>query len=669
MAFLAPYTLLGLALVSLPVLIHLLVRRRGRPIDFPSLKFLRETPSFKLRPRRLRQPLLLALRAAAIILFVTGLARPLVNSGTKTPEVLRFILIDASLSMKTRGRVEAAKEQARAIVSRLGRTERASVIAVSDEAVVLSELTSERERLMEAITRYQPAGGSIDYSAAFNSVRTQLLTEPQVAAHVEIISDFQQAGLEDDTEIISREATQFRILTHGVGSRVERNAFLTDEMTWGRSERGLSLAVTEIVAEADGRSGTRRIWAMEGNAGVDSQIQWRTEANNQIAGSLKIAAADDFDADDERFFAFTPGRENRVLLIEDETDATVYLSAALEASAGREETMHFDLDKRKLLPESAADLVPYSLIITTLHGAALERETHMLLEYARGGGVVWMFLARDLDAASWNNFASGEAGQALPFERIERKTGGQTLTFGAMDTDATELRALDESSLAALRAVRVGESYQVMPRAQADTLIRWSDGTPAFISARTGSGRIILLGTSVERASSELGLTPAFPALASSISRAADFEREPLSQVIGEAVRLNARPETEVRVTNAQGVVKLTKARELVRRPFSYFSEPGIYQLEFAGQQKFMAFNAPVHESEPALVTIEELKRRFPANEAQVTGTVGVAASLQASERSGHVWRYFLCAAFLLMIAELFVAMRAQRQSAETVSE
>src|SRR3954452_23560797 len=134
MLFLAPLTLVGLLLVALPVVIHLLSRRRARRLDFPSLQFLRETPSFKLSPRRIREPLLLALRAAAIILLVMGLARPLLTRQAKARGTIHFILMDASLSMKARGRAEAAKEQARAIINRLASDERASVISFSTEA-------------------------------------------------------------------------------------------------------------------------------------------------------------------------------------------------------------------------------------------------------------------------------------------------------------------------------------------------------------------------------------------------------------------------------------------------------------------------------------------------------------------------------------------------------
>jgi hypothetical protein len=172
---------------------------------------------------------------------------------------------------------------------------------------------------------------------------------------------------------------------------------------------------------------------------------------------------------------------------------------------------------------------------------------------------------------------------------------------------------------------------------------------------------MLLLATSPERTSGDLGLSPSFPALVSSILRATSTAREPLSQTIGEAVRLNVAPETEVRITDTQGRVTTAKARELVRQPLAYFAEPGIYSLEFAGAQRFMAFNAPVSESERSLATEEELKERFPAGEAVDARAINLNRSRDAMERGGAMWRYLLCAAFLLMIAELLAAMRRHK--------
>jgi hypothetical protein len=654
MTFLSPLTLTGILLVALPLAIHLLVRRRARRLDFPSLKFLRETPSFKLYPRRIRQPLLLALRAAAIILLVMGLARPFPTS-RKQPTPVRFILMDSSFSMKARGRADAAREQARAIVNKLSGNERAAIIAFSSEAKTLSETTADHSKLLEAIERYQPDGGATRYEASIAEVVTQKEREPQAASEVDLISDFQQAGLEKP--FASRAAADLSIVIYPVGSQVDRNAFLTDESV-GKNERGVQLSATEIISETDGRSGARRTWTIDALQGARSGIEWRTEANGQLTGRLKVLDADDFDADDERFFAFRQPSETRVLLVEDEGIAGVYLRAALEAAS--DEAAGSKLDRLRQLPNSAADLSAYSLVVLTLHGAPRGNEASVLTQYARAGGTVWMFLARDLDSESWSALARKEEGRELPFEGMTR-ISGQRLSFGAADTDAPQLRALGEGALAALRAVRINAGYALTPRASAETLMRWNDGRPAFVSTRVGEGTIVLLGSSPERASSEMGASPSLPALVSAILRSSSVVREPISRTIGEAVRLNVAPETSVKITSMEGSVSETKARELARQPLAYFGEAGIYRLEFAGGQKFLAFNSEPAESERALATEDRLKQFFSLEKRENSLAADTSNWREALERSDSTWRFFLIAAFLLVIAELFVAMRQRK--------
>jgi len=586
MLFLAPLTLVGLLLVALPIAIHLLARRRARRLDFPSLQFLRETPSFKLRPRHIREPLLLALRAAAIILLVLGIARPLLTRQSQTRGMIHFILIDASLSMKARGRAEAAQEQARSLVNKLGTGERACVISFSSEAKVLADTSADKSRLLEAVEAYRPEGGGANYEAGFAEILRELQRETQADAEADIISDFQEAGLDEQNGISFKKAVS-RIVTYPVGSEVERNAFLIHEGV-KRAERGVELSATEIISETDGRRGARHAWTLDASEGERSGIEWRTEENGQMTGRLRALEVDDFDADDERFFAFQPPRDARTLLIEDEGEASLFIRAALESAS--EDEAKATLDRRRELPGNAKELAPYSLIVVTLHGAPAENQLSALAQYARAGGNVLTFLARDLDTESLSAFA-GKEESVLPFKSITR-VSGKVLSFGAADVDSPVFRLLDERALKALRAVRVHEGYALEARASAETLMRWNDGRAAFVSEQTGAGRIMLLATSLERASSELGASPAFPALASSILRTSMRTGEPLSRTIGEPLRLAAEPDAYVKITSMEGRVFETKARELFTHPLSAINEPGIYRLEVAGQPaQFVAFN------------------------------------------------------------------------------
>ena len=65
-AWIAPAALIGLALIALPIAVHLLVRQHARTLAFPSLRFLRETQLAAFRRRTIQDAALLACRVAII---------------------------------------------------------------------------------------------------------------------------------------------------------------------------------------------------------------------------------------------------------------------------------------------------------------------------------------------------------------------------------------------------------------------------------------------------------------------------------------------------------------------------------------------------------------------------------------------------------------------------
>ncbi|MDX6693747.1 MAG: hypothetical protein QOF02_1350 [Blastocatellia bacterium] len=655
MSFLSPLALIGLTLVALPVIVHLLARRRAARLDFPTLRFLRETPSFRLHPRSLRQPLLLALRVLALVLLILGLARPLIAPRPSSQKT-RLILLDASLSMRAPHRAEAARAEARAIINSLAQGERAALISLSTEAVALAATTVERAELLAAVEKYEPGSGPIDYNKGFAAAAALLEREAPGAAEVELISDFQQSNFTGLTAQLSR--LNARVNPHAVGASLERNAFLSDEEVW-KGARGVELSAAEIVSSAEGRSGARRAWTIAASAGEQPDIIWRTEANGQLTGSIKALAPDDFDADDERFFAFVPPRSARALLIETDAETSLYTGAALEAAASSFDESHALLTRQRQLPAQASDLNPYALVVLTLHGQLRADELRVLTDYAAAGGTVWLSLARTADAPQLNALAQSEAGSALPFMSLTRLTAGRAWNLGAADTAAPALRFMSEKTVSALRAIVVREGYALEPRAGADTLMRWSDGAAAFVSTRIGAGRLLLLCVSTESAASGLGSSPALPSLVYSILREAASPREPLSYTLGAAINLGVAPESSVTITEQSGRVTQAKASALMQRPLSVFKEAGIYRLETEAGARFVALNPPVSESERSLADAADVQRYFDGKEPSTPA--GGKEWREAAERGGNIWRYFLGAAFLLLIAELFV--RARRQS------
>src|SRR4051812_6012869 len=70
------YLLFGLALVGVPILIHLIMRRKPKILQFPAFRFLKEKHLINRRKLQLQHWVLLALRMLLVAIIVLGLSRP-----------------------------------------------------------------------------------------------------------------------------------------------------------------------------------------------------------------------------------------------------------------------------------------------------------------------------------------------------------------------------------------------------------------------------------------------------------------------------------------------------------------------------------------------------------------------------------------------------------------
>lgn len=125
MTFLSGYLLFGLALAAVPLIIHLLNRRRFELVEWAPMKYLKLTIRSNRRRLRIEQLLLLLLRTLAIALLVIIVARPVLSreaSGawlTHRSRVSRIIVLDDSLAMGYRHNGRTALDLGKAAVAEL----------------------------------------------------------------------------------------------------------------------------------------------------------------------------------------------------------------------------------------------------------------------------------------------------------------------------------------------------------------------------------------------------------------------------------------------------------------------------------------------------------------------------------------------------------------------
>lgn len=97
--FVNPWLLGGLALLSAPVIIHILNRRRFLVHDWAAMEFLIRASVINRRRLRFEDLLILILRMLLIALFVFAVARPLVKGLGEWQEDRRLVILDDSFSM------------------------------------------------------------------------------------------------------------------------------------------------------------------------------------------------------------------------------------------------------------------------------------------------------------------------------------------------------------------------------------------------------------------------------------------------------------------------------------------------------------------------------------------------------------------------------------------
>ena len=122
-AWLNPGALPLVALAALPIVIHLLLRRRATVVPFPTVRFIAPSDRSAMRLRRPSDVLLLAIRIAIVSCAAIAVARPLLLSDGRrqawAARTIRAIVVDTSASVDaSRASETATAEQRDAVRSR-----------------------------------------------------------------------------------------------------------------------------------------------------------------------------------------------------------------------------------------------------------------------------------------------------------------------------------------------------------------------------------------------------------------------------------------------------------------------------------------------------------------------------------------------------------------------
>lgn len=136
MGFLAPLYLLLAVGAAVPLLVHLLRRRAGARVEFPAVRYLARAEREHRRRFRVRNLLIMLLRAAAVLALALAAARPVTGAlgrfATGHVPVAVAVVLDNSLSTAVieegHPALDRLKAAAASIIARIGKSDRAWLV-------------------------------------------------------------------------------------------------------------------------------------------------------------------------------------------------------------------------------------------------------------------------------------------------------------------------------------------------------------------------------------------------------------------------------------------------------------------------------------------------------------------------------------------------------------
>ncbi len=687
-----PLFLYGLAAVSLPIIIHLLLKKRRKRLLFSTLRFLKIATRENARRNRIKQWLLLMLRMAIVGLIIFAFARPffrrqaLAGIGPGAKEVV--FLVDRSFSMAARSEVGGTKFErglsyAADLLGELGTDDRAAVVAFDESAELVHAMTADFGALRAAFGRIEPGAHATNVSAAlayaqelFDSTDARSSSARQKA--IFLVSDLQASGLGELRELELQPGVVLEVpdLTQPVANAaVVRLEAVGDELLSGEpfivqaAVRNFSMQrrSAEATLTVAGKAvGTQQVHVgASGAAAVE--FEHVIDEPGVHGASVSIDVDDALAIDNEAFVALDVRRPLRVLCVNGTPSEipyfreTHYLETALNPYRFGGEPGTTIFAPRVIEPGELASqrLAGYDAVVLANVDYVDVAAVAALEAYVRAGGGLLVFTGDRVSLIQYNRDLYKDGEGLLP-ARLEPPTGSLL--------DVSEFRQITnfvEDHYIFESFVDPAEGDLSVPRFQrihrlgaideetATALAFFSDGRPALVEKRFGRGHVLLVPTSADADWNDMPkrkvYLPFVHRTVGYLCGAEALSRIEPALLVGEPVPL---PPGITTVLGPDGRA-IEPADPTVLRETDV---PGLYRLRFEeAPDQSIAVNVDPVESDLRCVSVAEF-RELVSPEAQQLAKAGLSG--EDPRDRNEIWRYVFVALLVFLLAETWLASR-----------
>lgn len=699
--FMHPWAVvLGFAAVVLPVAVHWLTKPRPVRMPLSTLRFVRQAVRQHRARHRLRDVIVLALRAAAILLVAFAIARPKLGeeplvSESQAGSAVRVVVLDVSQSMAALHHGVEAIERARTIAAghlRYRPGLRVNLILAGASArTTFAQPSQNFEALRQELSQAQVRPERLDINRAIAKAAEMLAADSEddrQRRELVVISDFQRSNwARADFSPLPRQ-TQIQMEATSGDATPANIAILRSQLQQRTAIGGATQVEIEIgnysplprriTAEVAIGEQTFRVEGMcppDRRTTLVQEIQLQ-QAGWQVAVARLVGVEDALAADDQRAFVVeVTARPTYALLTRQSASqrpsSSYYLERGLapDSQLGEQASVEIvrvdpaDIDRESL---AAADL-----LVIDHPGKFAAADISLLADLLRRGRPVLYVASEAVDATNLRLLVEAAGGGLqMPVDFAPpRDQPRRDLFLTSVRQDVAPFEVFGDSRQAITGPLRFGgglNSVRVENTLDDDLLATYSDGTACLVLTSSDAGALAVLNADLSR--SNLPTSEAFvPLLDQLVQRLLQRRAampgatggEPvvvrLPNGIGTASELQiVGPEPSENAMLAHGEI-VDQGGGVVWR-WTSPDKPGVYRV-LRGDQTVFALPVGLSAEESPLESIspDVLKNRL-------AGTLAVHYR-SATDPSGQrdvLWTWLLVACVVCIVGE-FVSLTAFR--------
>lgn len=696
MNFLNSAFLAGLAAALVPLLIHLLNRRKVKTVEFSSVVFLRDLRKSRMRRLELKRWLLLAVRTLLITCAVLAFARPAlqgdnlagIGGRARTSAVIAMDR-SASMAMETPNgtAAERAQERLREIGVLFGEGDELIGLPFSgDDAPVADPPTAAIGSLIERLASFEVGYGATDATAAIQAASVALTKTANLNREIYVITDRRREGftrsalensdptLNDATIYLVDVADDEESFDLGVTRAELANQLL---------EPHAPFVVTATIKNHTNRAAERLLASLfiDGRRIAQEEVAVGPEATATVAltgtvgepgvhnGFIEISP-DDNPRDNRRYFAVAIPDQIRVLLVSDYPMGRRAAALALAPQPGATERLIIEqIDSPELVRKNLFD---YDAVVITDWRAPERLVSEQIQRYVRSGGGIFMAPSFDADTTAWNTLiATPQFGLRLgPMPNPPSQE--RFFIWDRIDWNHPIWSVYRDVPADRVPEIRWFSIFRTEGKTSANAIVDFSGGRPALSEVRLDAGKWLVAWSPINPPFTDLPLRSIFVPFA---NRLVEYLAADLSERRGDFLIDEPIVREPSRAVAANSTIEITRPDGTLARPglemvgtrtritYDGADVPGVYTITANGRPiDAFSVNIDPMEMDAALIDRDELARRWPGfNIVWVEPGQPIAEAVTQTRYGTELRPLFLWLTVALFFLEMLLARTRKR--------